>query len=58
METTEDNNIMKLVLECEECGVIKEMEGDSDVLHYAARAVTDEHWADAHYYPSIRYNWS
>lgn len=48
---------MKLVLDCQECGTIKEMNGNEDVLHYAAQAVITEHWEDVHYYPGIRYDW-
>lgn len=49
---------MRLTLTCEECGVFKKIEGNEDVLHYASQAIIDEHWADAHYNPSVRYDWS
>lgn len=49
---------MKLRLECEECGTIGELEGTSEVLHYAADSLVNEHWEDAHYYPGVRYDWS
>lgn len=58
MGTTESNKAVKLILDCEVCGVFKEMEGNEDVLHYAAQTIIDEHWADVHYYPSVRYDWS
>lgn len=49
---------MRVRLTCEECGIIGEMEGTEDVLHYAAEALVDEHWEGSHYYPSVRFDWS